>query len=168
MVDTGEQTGFTGLHNRTSVYIYGTYQLSEKLKYASQYDVGQEANGSVVDPGANANWYGIEQVLIYQLNAKWSAGARYEWVNDADGSRIAGIGNALESDRGWGGQPGFTGSFNGVTLGLNYRPNPNFVLRPGVRWDSYNGPTNPAGQLPYGDFLRSSQSTFAMDLVTTF
>jgi hypothetical protein len=168
MVDSGPQTGFTGLHDRNTVYLVYTQQLTKKLLYASQYDVGQETNGSFVVEGENDNYYGLEQVFIYQLNAKWSAGVRYEWVRDDGGARIAGIGNALLTNRGWDGQPGFTGHFHDVTLGLNYRPNGNFVFRPEVRWDAYDGPRNPDGELPYGNHERSSQFTAAMDLIFTF
>lgn len=168
MVDTGSQLGFTGLHSRNSCYIVFTDQLTKKLQYATQITVGQEVNGSFVTPGQNANWYGLEEVLIYQLNPKWSVGARYEWVRDEEGSRIAGIGNVLLSDRGWDGLPGLTGSFHDVTLGLNYRPSPNWVFGPEVRWDAYDGDPNPFGQLPYGNHTRSSQFTFAANLITTF
>jgi hypothetical protein len=168
MVDTGDQIGFTGLHNRTGVYVVYTNQLTCKFQYASQYDIGQEVGGSFVDLGENANWYGIEQVGIYKLNEKWSAAVRYEWVNDEGGARIAGIGNALLTDRGWNGQPGFIGSFHDVTLGLNYRPSPNWVFRPEVRWDAYDGPRNPAGELPFGNHTRSSQFTAAIDMITTY
>lgn len=171
MVDAGDQIGFTGLRSRYSTYIVYTDQLTEKLQYASQYDVGQEVNGSVVTPGHNANWYGLEQVLIYQLNKKWSAGARYEWVRDEEGSRIAGVGNVLLTDKGWDGPPGFAGSFHDVTLGLNWRPKPNVVFGPEVRWDSYDGPRNATDSqrpYPYGNHLRTSQFTFATDLIVTF
>lgn len=168
MVDAGDQVGFTGLRSRYSVFLVYTRQLSKKLLYASQYDIGQDVNGSVVTPGQNANWYGLEELFTYQLNQKWSAGVRYEWVRDEEGSRIFGIGTAMGTDKGWGGKPGFAGSFHDVTLGLNYRPNANCVVRPEVRWDSYDGPPNPYGQLPYGDYTRSSQFTFAVDVVFTF
>ncbi len=168
MVNTGPQLGFTGLRSRHSVYIVYTNQLNKKLLYASQYDIGQEKNGSFVTPGQNANWYGAEQVLIYTLNKKWSLGLRYEWVRDEEGSRIAGIGIVLLTDKGWNGQPGFTGSFHDISLGLNYRPHPNFVFRPEVRWYGYDGPRNPSGQYPFGDFENTYQFTAAMDLLVTF
>ena len=44
----------------------------------------------------------------------------------------------------------------------------NWVVRPEVRWDMYDGPPNPFGQLPFGNFDRSSQFTFACDLIVTF
>jgi hypothetical protein len=168
MVDTGPQTGFTGLRSRYSVFAVYTRQFTEKLLYASQYSTGQEVNGSFVVPGANDNWFGTEQMFIRKLNDEWSAAVRYEWVHDDGGARMAGIGNALLTDRGWDGLPGFTGHFHDVSLGVNYRPNLNFVLRPEVRWDAYDGPRNPAGQLPYGNHERSSQFTFATDLIFTY
>jgi hypothetical protein len=177
MLDTGRQLGFTGVHDRTSCYVVFTHQLNERLSYASDLVVGREAHGSVVNPGDDADWFGIEQMFIYKLSPKWSAGLRYEWVRDIDGARIAGIGNALLTDRGWDGGPGFTGSFHDVSLGLNYRPHPNFVFRPEVRWDWYDGPPSltrlpngqvPLPQLPFDNHTRSSQFTAAMDMIVTF
>jgi hypothetical protein len=163
LVDTGDQVGFTGLHQRNQVFVVYTNDLTKKIQYGAQYNIGQETNGSFVTPGQNANWYGTEQLLTYKLNQKWSAGLRYEWVRDEEGSRIAGIGNLLGTDRGWRGLPGFTGSFQDVSLGLNYRPGLNWVVRPEVRWDMYDGPAN-----PFGNFDRSAQFTFACDLIVTF
>jgi Putative beta-barrel porin-2, OmpL-like. bbp2 len=171
MTDTGPQIGFTGLHERDSVYIVYTDQFTKKLQYATQVTLGQEKNGSVVTPGQNANWYGLEEVLIYQLNPKWSAGARYEWIRDEEGSRIAGVGNALLTDKGWDGPPGFAGSFHDVTLGLNWRPNQNIVFGPEVRWDAYDGVpnvTDPSRPFPYGNHQRTSQFTFATNMIVTF
>jgi hypothetical protein len=171
MTQTGPDDGFTGVHERDSVFIVYTDQLTDRLQYATQIDVGQEKNGSVVTPGQNANWYGLEEVLIYKLNAKWSAGVRYEWIRDEEGSRIFGIGKVLLTDKGWDGPPGFAGSFQDVTLGLNWRPHPNVVFGPEVRWDFYDGPANPVDPTrpyPFGDHERTSQFTFATNMIVTF
>lgn len=168
MLDSGDELGITGLHTRNSFYTVYTANLTERWQYGAQYDLGQEANGSVVRPGENDTWYGTEQLLTYKINEKWSAGIRYEYVRDEGGARMAGLGNILLTDRGWNGQPGFTGSFQDITLGLNYRPHANVVIRPETRWDTYDGPVNVAGELPYGNHTRSSQFTFACDLVVTF
>lgn len=171
MVDTGTQTGFMGNHVRTSVISVLTHQFNDRLFYGGQVTVGEESHGSFVEPGDDAQWYGMEHLLTYKLNAKWSAGLRYEWVRDEDGARIAGIGNLLGTDRGWRGLPGFTGSFQDVSLGLNWRPNPNLVFRPEVRWDWYDGPANTTAdppQLPFDHFTDRNQFTMAMDLVVTF
>lgn len=60
------------------------------------------------------------------------------------------------------------GPFSDLSLGLNYRPHPNFVLRPEVRWDWYGGGPNLAGQLPFGNMNQTSQFTYAMDMIFTF
>jgi hypothetical protein len=168
MVDTGKQIGFTGVHDRTSAYVVFTYQLNDRLSYGSEYVVGREKGGSVVAPGDDADWYGMEHVLGLKLNQKWSAGLRYEWVRDQDGSRIAGIGNVLLTDRGWDGLPGLTGSFHDLSVGLNYRPSGNVVLRPELRWDWYAGPANAQGQLPFDNHTQRDQLTAAIDLLVTF
>ena len=63
--------------------------------------VGRESDGSVINPGQDDTWYGFEQIFTYKLNnPKWSAGLRYEWVQDNQGSRVAGMGNVLGTARG--------------------------------------------------------------------
>lgn len=168
MVDTGRQVGFTGEHDRTSVITVYTYQLTERFMYGSQYTAGIENQGSVVHPGSDASWYGTEQMFTYKLNDKWAAGVRYEWVRDNDGSRVAGIGNALLTDRGWDGLPGCAGAYNDLSLGLNWRPNANCVFRPEARWDWYDGLANADGQLPYGNHMKREQFTLGMDCIVTF
>ena len=168
MVDAGPQVGFTGLHDRTSVISVFTHQFNERFQYGSQYTVGIEANGSVIHPGQDASWYGTEQLFTYKLNDTWTAGLRYEWVRDNDGSRVAGIGNLLQSDRGWSGLPGLAGAYNDLSLGLNWRPRPNIVFRPEARWDWYDGLPNQQSQLPYGNYTKREQFMANMDLVVTF
>ncbi len=63
---------------------------------------------------------------------------------------------------------GFAGPFSDLSLGLNYHPNKNWVLRPEVRWDWYGGPRDPANEMPFNTFQSSSQFTYAMDAVVTF
>jgi hypothetical protein len=103
-----------------------------------------------------------------QLNDRWSFGSRFEWMRDDDGSRIAGIGALMDSNKGWFAPPGFAGNFYDLTFGLNYRPNGNFLLRPEIRWDWYDGTPNIADQLPYAGSSSKQQFTTAMDLVFTF
>lgn len=168
MVDAGPQIGFTGVHDRTTVIAVYTLQLTERLMYGSQYTAGIEKQGSVVHPGQDASWYGTEQLFTFKLNDKWSAGLRYEWVRDNDGSRVAGVGNVLLTDRGWNGLPGCAGAYNDLSLGLNWRPHPNIVFRPEGRWDWYDGAANGAGELPYGNHTQRQQFTAACDLIVTF
>ena len=169
MIDVGPQMGFTNtINDRTNVIVVYTLQFSERLMYGSQYTAGIEKQGSIVNPGTDASWYGTEQLFTYKLNDKWSAGLRYEWIRDNDGSRVAGIGNVLSTDRGWNGLPGCAGAYNDLSLGLNWHPHANLVLRPEARWDWYNGSPNSATELPYGNHTKHDQFTAACDLIVTF
>jgi hypothetical protein len=141
-------------------------QVSEKLLYAFEQVLGGTENVSSTTPGGYAKWYGLDQYLIYTLNPCWSAGARAEVFRDQNGSRVAGLGSVGVD--GWPADPGFAGTFTEVTLGLNWRPHPNFVVRPECRWDCYSGSTNHQDQLPFGDGTRSSQFLFATDLIFNF
>jgi hypothetical protein len=167
MVDSGAQDPL-GENNRTSYFLVFTHQLNERILYAVQHTLGFEDDGSVQSPGQDAQWYGLAQWLFYKLNPKWSVGARFEWMRDDDGARIFGIGNILGSNKGWLGAPGFAGDFYNMSLGLNWRPNPNMIFRPEVRWDWYEGTRNIAGELPFDAGTDASQFTTAMDLVVTF
>lgn len=168
MVDAGPQSCFSGMNDVTSVISVYTLQISDRFYYGSQYTAGVESHGSMIHPGSDASWYGTEQMFTYKLNDKWSAGLRYEWVRDNDGSRVAGIGNLLMTDRGWDGKPGCAGAYNDLSLGLNWRPHPNCVLRPEVRWDWYDGAPNALGQLPYGNHTEREQFLVDMDCIVTF
>ena len=141
-------------------------QLTERALYAIQNNLGF-LNG--VAGGDDAEWYSIVQYLVYALNPLWSAGVRVEWFRDDDGVKILGMGN-LPGARGWLGAPGYAGSFTDLSLGLNWKPKANLLIRPEVRWDWYDGPPNPNGPypLPFDNGSSSDQLTFATDLVVTF
>ena len=55
-----------------------------------------------------------------------------------------------------------------TTIGLNYRPSKNFVLRPEARYDWYTGTTNVANQQPFGGGNATAQWLFSVDLIMTF
>jgi hypothetical protein len=139
------------------------HQMTERLLYVIQSDYGYANAAAGLD---DADWYGINQYLLYALGEKWSAGMRIEWFRDDDGTRVLGMGN-LDA-QGWTGLPGFNGSFTQLTLGLNWKPKFNILVRPEARWDWYNGSTNLGGQLPFDDGNSSSQITLATDVVIMF
>jgi hypothetical protein len=168
MLSAGPTVTFAGFHDVDNLIMVYTHQFSDRFWSGSQVTVGRENDGSVINPGQDDTWYGFEQIFTYKLNEKWSAGVRYEWVQDNEGSRIAGIGNLLGTGRGWNGAPGFAGNFSDVTVGLNYRPNANWVLRPELRADFYNGRPNVQDQLPFNTFGSSYQLTAAVDAIVTF
>jgi hypothetical protein len=161
---TGGQYDNAGQDYRFDYALVFKQQLTEKLLYVAQHNLGGE---QAADPytGGYAMWYGLDQYLIYTINERWSVGSRVEWFRDQNGAAVAGIGNF---NTGWMGKNGFCGSFTEATFGANWKPNKNVVLRPELRWDSYSGSTNVDGQLPFGDGTRSSQFLFATDLIVTF
>ena len=141
------------------------HQVNDRVRYILQHDLGH-ADG--LAGGNDAEWYGVNQYLLYTLNERWAAGLRFEWFRDDDGARVMGVGNFLGANRGWQGGPGFAGNFYEVTLGLNYKPRPNIWFRPEVRWDWYNGTTDPGGNLPYDDGQGRDQFTAAIDMIITY
>ena len=104
------------------------YQINECLQYVFQSDYGRNHVN-----GVNDEWYGVNQYLFYTLSSCYKLGARLEWFNDADGVRIVNndaAGTAIGADV----------NYYAVTLGLNYTPNNNVIIRPEVRYDrSYGG-----------------------------
>ena len=83
-----------------------------------------------------------------------------------DGVRVTGIrnGNPIAGE-------GFAGNFYEVTVGANWRPNDNVVVRPEVRLDWYEGEDGTPGGLigPFDDgFEKSDMFTAAVDLIFEF
>ena len=139
--------------------------LGRKWEYIFQTDYGSELYAA--PGGGTADWYGVCQYLNYSINPRWRAIVRAEWFRDDDGARVYGPPPGA-GIRAWPGAPGFAGDFYELTLGLNWRPHPNVLVRPECRWDWYEGTLNSAGQLPFNDGNSSSQFLFACDLVITF
>ncbi len=170
MTDIGPQVNALdplGQNNQYEFTLVLRKQLNEKLSYAFEQVFGVTEENS--DPqvfGQTAKWWGLDQYLFYTINPCWSAGTRVEFFRDQEGTRVGGLGSV--GIVGWPAAPGFAGTFTEVSLGLNWHPNPNVVVRPEARWDCYSGSTNLQGQLPFGDGTRSSQFLFATDLIITF
>jgi hypothetical protein len=139
--------------------------ITDKLKYVCVHNLGIEQQGTPT--GDDAEWYGINQYLLYTINPCWSANMRIEWMRDDDGARIAGPGN-IQGVYAWSGR-GFVGNFYEFTMGLNWRPKKNILVRPEARWDWFHldGPRGPSG-LPYNGGDDSYQFTAAVDAILLF
>ena len=109
--------------------------------------------------------YGLNQYFLYQINPKWAANFRFEWLRDDDGARIAGPGN-IPGVRAWNGV-GFAGSFYALTCGVTWRPTLNWMVRPEIRWDWYDGLPGPRG-LPFDNGSDDDQFLFAVDVIFLF
>ncbi len=178
-----------------------TKPLTEKLNYVFQFDYAQQtdalyANGAN-GPGAGrlARWYGWNQYLFYKVSDCWTWGTRLDFWRDEEGFRMGGfLGNTgsvtpnTDQTRGLNGfnaagnGPAFN-SFAGNNLewsvGANWKPNANTVIRPAIRWDAFMGNTGwGAGQQafngqtaimhPYDAGAKDWQILIGFDWITLF
>jgi hypothetical protein len=116
------------------------YDLSDSLLWVAQSDYLDTENAA----GAlNRKAYGQNHYLIKTINDCWAVGTRFEW---------------------WSNKTAATGRYNvyASTVGVNYRPHANVLVRPEIRWDWDD--ERQAG-LEDGD---DSQTTFGIDTIITF
>jgi hypothetical protein len=162
-----EQTAGTVLPNdqRWIYSIVYSRSLTDRISWVVQHDQGRQDNA--LGQGATAEWYGLNNYLFYKINCCWSFGARLEWFRDDDGFRVAPAGDfaALGASNNPASAGGFEGDFYGLTVGLNYKPSGNLAIRPELRYDSYNGRQNAAGNDPFDDGNKDHQWLAAFDVI---
>ena len=161
----GDWNGVPGDQERFVYSLVVQHQFTERFKYVLVHNLGHEEKAVPVT-FADGEWYGLNQYFLYQINPKLSANMRFEWMRDDDGARIAGPGN-VPGIRAWNGG-GFAGNFYNLTCGTSWRPIPNLVVRPEVRWDWYDGLANGAGNKPFDAGAADDQFTFAVDAIISF
>jgi hypothetical protein len=147
--------------NNWSIYsLVAKHDIMEGLHYTFQHDHGW-AN-KIVD-GSDAEWYGINQYLTYDIQDDLAVGVRAEWFRDDDGFRVASPGRTLTFFPG-------ANSYYAVTAGLNWKPLKWVMVRPNVRYDwadnadafdNAGGSTGFAGK-------KSDQFLFSTDVVISF
>ncbi|WP_031433622.1 porin [Methylomarinum vadi] len=140
------ENGDDSVGQNTTMYsvVFG-HDFTDNLHYIFQHDFGVVEDGN--GPGDDADWYGINQYLTYDINEQLSAGLRAEWFSDR-GGRINDFGT----------------SYYAATAGLNYSPLSWLKFRPEVRYDWAD--TNGAGTVYGGN--KNEQVQVAMDMIITF
>ncbi len=124
------------------------WDLNDNWKYIFQTDLA--IVGSI--PGSREqHWYGVNQYLFYEINRCWSAGARVEIFRDEDGARVTGS----------------RGNFWNASVGLNYKPTANIIVRPEVRGDWFDG-SNAAQAPAYSGGTKTEQFMAGFDVIFTF
>lgn len=134
-------------NNRTTFSLTMQHQISNRVQYVAQYDHGFEEQATA--SGRDADWFGLNQYLFYQINAAWRAGLRYEWFRDEDATRV---------------HPDYGGDYFAVSAGLNWTPNHRVTVRPELRWDWVDTP----GYHPFGDGRRHDQILLDCDVIVRF
>lgn len=127
------------------------WMLSDRFTYVMQYNLRNDAD---VEAGTfrtrdRYSAYGINNHFLYQINKKWAAGLRLEWLRDnGDFGYVSSDGNA---------------NYFQTTIGLNWTPNKYITLRPEIRYDTVLDGT----ARPYGD-NRSDQFSGGVALLFLF
>lgn len=137
-------------NNRTLYSIVFNHDLTDRLHYTLQHDLGVEQNA--VAGGKAAEWFGINQYLFFDINEQLSTGLRFEWFRDDDASRV--FVNGLSGQA----------SYFEITAGLNWRPLRWVTFRPEVRYDwAYSNRFN-----AFDDNSDSDRFVVAADLIVQF
>jgi hypothetical protein len=108
---------------------------SQNFQYILQNDV--VAIGAGAPSGLFNDQIGINQYLLYHCNECFALGGRLEWWK-TDGT-----------------------SFNEFTLGANFKPHANLVVRPEIRYDWQ-------GNLHRHGVVGDDQTTFGVDAILTY
>ena len=109
--------------------------INDCWEYVMQFDyLNNDQQFGGVGNGQDTSW-AINQYLFYTISDCWKMGSRFEYYDDDR------VGGAVKS----------------LTLGANYRPCANLVIRPEVRWDDYATSSAP-----------EDTTLFGVDMVFTF
>jgi Putative beta-barrel porin-2, OmpL-like. bbp2 len=115
--------------------LVGDVTMSDNVEYVIQSDYVQTQSGFYA--------IGVNQYLFYTVSDCLKAGGRFEWFKTDNFS------------------PNDSVSYYEATLGVNYKPHANVVVRPEVRWDWTNAENTI--NIPNYD-----ETVFAIDAIFTF
>ena len=144
--------------NRSLITTVYTNRLTERLTYVFENDNAWQFNsgaapGNVGQPAGLAQWYSFNQYLFWKFSDRWLGGVRLEYFRDNNGFVvIAPLRNYSQAGNPGYDASGFAGNFWELTVGLNHRPNRNWVIRPEVRYDWFT-PNAGVTARPYGPGL---------------
>jgi hypothetical protein len=145
--------------NRTRYSLLLEARPTDRLEYVFHQWLGTQADG--LASGGTALWTGIDQYLYWAASDTWKWGARFEWFQDTDGTRV-GLNRPSNPNH-----VPLPGNYYSLTLGANWVPTPNFLMRPAFRWDFMGGPYgNP--RRPYNDGASNQQTMLGFDLIQKF
>ncbi|MEI6745963.1 MAG: porin [Methylococcaceae bacterium] len=120
------------------------HNITDKTHLVLQHDHGFANNTAVGD----AQWYGINTHLTYDIKDNLTAGVRAEWFRDQNGFRVGYPARTFANTN--------TGtSYYAVTAGVNWKPTAWLNLRPNVRYDVADG-SRPFGNTKQDQFLFST------------
>ena len=170
------------------------HMITPKTHFILQHDHGFADGVLIANNTMNvtkeAQWYGINTHMYYDVLPDFSVGVRGEWFRDRDGFRVwspgrvsaatnivNGIGSSYAVP---GGQPlalSQPADYYAVTIGANWKPAKRmkieskalqqFNVRPNIRYDRADGLNNVA-YMPFGGGTSKDQVLFSMDFMLPF
>jgi hypothetical protein len=162
--------------------IVAKHNITEKMHLMLQHDHGFADGVFGVPTAFDAEWYGVNTHLTYDVMDNLTAGIRGEWFRDQNGLRVCSPGRVAAATSGdgtsyaIGGQVnnstcnyGGGASYYAVTAGVNWKPLKWLNIRPNVRYDWADGTdVNTGGQYrPFGN-NKQDQFLFSTDMNITF
>ena len=193
--DMGSSANISGNYGETSTRSnepWGMYsvvlkhRITNKTHFVLQHDHGYAGGVLLNGVNKNAEWYGINTHLYYDLTSELSVGIRGEWFRDRDGFRVFSPGrvSAATNNRGISyalghGLPGNSTSmpadYYAVTVGANWKaakalkldwkPMQQFNVRPNVRYDNVDA-LHGATYRPFGG--KKDQVVLSLDFMVPF
>ena len=178
--------GGTSEHSSQSWGIYSLvlkHNITDKTHLILQHDHGFANNTydyATGTPNAiDAQWYGINTHLYYDIKDDLSIGMRGEWFRDQNGFRVCSPGRvgAATNNQGYSYALGSgqlnnstcnAASWYAFTVGMNYKPVKWLNLRPNVRYDWVDGTVADGSRYnPFGNG-KQSQFLFSTDFTINF
>lgn len=116
------QTDFGPLGIRTLIDLVATFNATDKLSFAANYDYGWQTKAALPNGTFNrASWQGIAGYANYKFTDKWQATVRGEFFEDTNGYRT-----------------GVRQNWSEGTLTLGYAPIKNLLIHAETRFDFSN------------------------------
>lgn len=156
--------------------IVAKHNITDKMHLMLQHDHGFADNTvdfatAPATPNAiDAEWYGINTHLTYDVMDNLTAGVRGEWFRDQNGFRVCSPGRVAAATYDANGVTGSyaanflsscsAASYYAVTAGVNWKPLKWLNVRPNVRYDWADG-ARPFGNAKQDQFLFSTDMNIA-------
>ncbi len=115
----GQSRNFLGLGVDRNYFINSLYFTAKANRWT--YNFEWMLRNENFDDLIRLYGFGLEMELLYEINKKWSAGGRFEWML---------VGGKVYSMNLAGDLPTFN-----YTLGVNWKPTSWLMVRPEIRWD---------------------------------
>ena len=143
--------------NRTRYSLLFEARPTSRVEYVFHQWLGTQAKG--LADGGTALWTGIDQYLYWSASKTWKWGARFEWFDDIDGTRV-GLNRPSNPNH-----VPLPGNYFSLTLGPNWVPTGNVLVRPAFRWDFFSGSGNVK---PFNDGVSQNQTMLGFDAIQKF